>query len=206
MFMECQFPLNISLGARGGSGWSTRVEVNDGGYEMRSPRFVETSAAQSLVLPKGRGRWMIAHQLRTPDEWATLLTYHRICKGRLNGFRFQDWSDYQVLTGQGVLVINTVGHAQLAKQYSLLDYITGQPTYVNRIINKPQPGTVAFSDASTVDYTTGVVSGATPATTWTGQFDVPVRFDVDHCELHYRDYNIVDWPGIPIVELPIQDS
>jgi uncharacterized protein (TIGR02217 family) len=213
MFMECQFPLNISYGATGGAGWSTRIEPNEGGFEMRSPRFQETSSAQALVLPLQRGRWMVAHQLRTPAEWAALIAFHRLAQGRLNGFRFQDWSDFQATAGQGVLVINAAGHAQLAKQYQMTDYITGQPATVNRIIYKPQPASgdyagVVFDPAGpSVNYTNGVVTGgAAGVTTWTGQFDLPVRFDADHCELHYRDYNIVDWPGIAIVEIPIQDS
>jgi|ERR1035437_3389999 uncharacterized protein (TIGR02217 family) len=206
MFMECRFPINISYGARGGAGWCTRVEANDGGYELRSPRFAEMSGGEALVLPLQRGRWMVAHQLRNPAEWATLIAFHRLARGRLHGFRFQDWSDFQD-EGAGVLVTNAVGYPQLAKQYSFPDYITGLPVFVNRIIYKPQPGSVVFSDASALDYTTGVVTGGTVGTTtWTGKFDVPVRFDVDHCELHYRDFNIVDWPGVPIAELHIKDS
>lgn len=36
---------------------------------------------------------------------------------------------------------------------------------------------------------------------WTGDFDVPARFDVDKLEASLPEYNFYDWPDVPIIEL-----
>ena len=37
--------------------------------------------------------------------------------------------------------------------------------------------------------------------TWTGQFDVPVRFDIDEMKMVMEDNQILNWEQIPVVEL-----
>ena len=202
---EIRFPTNVSYGAVGGAGWSTRVTGSDGGYTM-----------QQAMWSVPRGRWTISHELRTPEEWHELIAFHRIMMGKLHGFRFQDWSDYTVDTGAGGLAQGSDTALQLYKAYRVTDDASGITQESQRIIVKPQPYTVtiyydgtAMDPQPAIDYTTGLVTVAPPASghgyAWTGNFDVPVRFDIDMPELTYENYNNVAWRGIQIVELLPKD-
>lgn len=206
-FIEIVFPVNVSLGAIGGTGWSTRVVVTDGGAEYRQQLWGYS-----------RGKWTVGHNLRTATEWGALITFHRLVAGKTLGFRFRDWSDYQD-TGIGVVTKNAAGAWQLAKQYSQTDIILGQ-TYNNlRLISKPEPGTIQtflngvfhpLSFGSSLDFTTGVFNfGGDPSPspsnvwTWTGNFHVPVRFDTDTPEISMDLPTAAGWKGIPVIELRI---
>jgi uncharacterized protein (TIGR02217 family) len=192
MFIEARFPINISYGAIGGCGWSTRIVTSDGGFEYRQALWELT-----------RGRWNVGHELRSPAEWAELIAFPRLARRRLYGFRFQEWTAYQLPAGQGVLITNSQGQVQLTKPYLTADPVNGTIVTSYRSIQKPQPGTVTFDPPGpTVDYATGVVSdGTVGATTWGGNFDVPVRFDTDLPELSYDLPDGVGWRGIPVVEI-----
>ncbi len=207
-FMEIVFPENVSYGAVGGQGWSTRVVVTDAGYEYRQQLWAQT-----------RGRWVVGHNLRSATEWATLIAFHRLALGRTMGFRFKDWTDYTD-GGTGGLSQNASGLWQLTKTYSQTDLVSAQVYTSARLISKPRPTSVAFSlngtpytfVASTLDYTTGVVTfrtgdpvpGVGNVYTWTGNFDLPARFDTDDPQLSVDLPTAVGWRGIPIVELRMQ--
>lgn len=97
----------------------------------------------------------------------------------INSFRIKDWSDFEA-GSSGVCTLISGNNYQLGKTY-----VAGSNTYTRKI-QKPKNGTVAIAGGGsyTVDYTTGIVtrnSGAAP-TTWTGEFDVPARFDADSLE------------------------
>lgn len=208
-FFEAQFPVNVSYGAHGGSGWSTRLLSNEGAFETRAAMWA-----------RARGRWTVGHALRKPAEWHTLLSFHRLALGRTHGFRFQDWSDYtqETAPGSGVqagfLFPNDQGHLQLMKVYTQADINTQLYTYYRRIY-KPQPGTITITDNCgyvrtgwALDYTTGVVSGgdAKFADLWHGKFDTPVRFDTDTAQVSIDFPDGASWSGVPLVELFQTDS
>ena len=200
------FPTNISLGAVGGQSWSTRVVVTDGGYEYRQQLWGYT-----------RGKWTVGHNLRTQAEFSALIAFHRLCLGKTYGFRFLDWTDYTD-NGGGSVALNASGAVQFSKTYSFED-IVAFTTFSNvRLISKPVPGTVAlflngtpYSGPSTIDYSTGVITGLSPASnpgvgdvyTWTGQFHVPCRFDTDDPMISMDLPTAAGWKGIPILEIRI---
>jgi uncharacterized protein (TIGR02217 family) len=206
-FMEILFPTNVSLGAIGGTGWSTRVVVTDSGDEYRQQLWGYS-----------RGKWTVGHNLRTPAEIGVLLSFHRLMMGKTYGFRFQDWTDYQD-GGNGVISENASSVWQLTKLYSLQD-LFGNTFNNYRLISKPVPGSVAFSLngsphvlGGTLDYTTGQITfgdddpapGPDDIYTWTGQFHVPVRFDTDTPEVS-QDLPLTGagWKGIPVIETRIK--
>ena len=214
MFIEQRFPTNVSWGAIGGCNWSTRVTKLDSGVDMRKAYYALT-----------RGRWMISHKFRDTVEWSALIAFFRIARGRLFGFRFQDPTDYtsETYLGSGVsagtVLTTPKNNLQLNKSYTLND-VFGNPFVVDRPIFKPAPDqtlTITSADGHTtrvgwsLDYTNGQVSGGgvVSGDTWTGQFDVPVRFDIDEASMVYEFYNNtaakggVSWPGISVVELRI---
>lgn len=207
-FMEILFPTNVSLGAIGGTGWSTRVVVTDGGNEYRQQLWGYS-----------RGKWTVGHNLRTAAEWAQLITFHRLAAGKTLGFRFLDWSDYTD-GGGGSVTYNASVQLQLMKLYAQIDIISGDPWINERLISKPVPGTIqlflnavphTLGAGGSIDYTTGVITlgsgdpppGVGAIYTWTGQFHVPVRFDTDTPEISMDLPTAAGWKGIPLIELRI---
>jgi len=186
-----RFPEAISYGAKGGPAWSTTISAVASGDEARNQNW---SAA--------RHHYDVAHVVHADDggRRAALIAFFHACKGRANAFRFKDYADYTVASGEGVVVELTATTFQLYKRYT-----SGASTY-DRIIQKPIAATVALSGGGsyTLDATTGivtVVSGADP-TGWTGEFDVPCRFDIDQLTLSIESrglYGHTD--GIPLVEV-----
>lgn len=122
-----------------------------------------------------------------------LNAFFRARKGKAIGFRHKDWADYQVAATQGTLALLPAPAA--AYTYQLFkNYSTAAGATDLRKIVKPVPGTVKVFQsgaqiACTVNYTTGVVSlpgnpGTAPLS-WSGEFDVPVRFDTDELKSRF---------------------
>lgn len=189
-FYEVRFPESVSLGASGGPGFSTRVVSTASGFEYRNENWA-----------RDRGKWNVAHGLKTPDDWATLLAFFRIMRGRKHGFRFKDWTDHTCSGGEGQILTNPKGQLQLAKVYAVPGAPVSVPAAV-RFIAKPVDGTLALPVGVTVDVTTGLVTaGGSSGQIWTGEFDVPCRFDIDEMDLALPQAYAASWPNIPIVEL-----
>jgi len=186
-----RFPETISYGATGGPTWSTDVVMTNGGNEYRNQTW-----SQSLC------RYDVAHAARRATDYVTLVAFYRAMAGRLHGFRYKDWGDYAVTSAQGAFVLLTATTFQMYRAYT-----AGSLTDLRKIV-KPVTGTVAVTGGASpsVDYTTGIVTVAsgTP-TAWSGQFDVPCRFDIDQMqgEIIGPDGSalIMGWHSIPIVEL-----
>lgn len=198
-FLESpRFPVGISFGAVGGPGYSTDVVVMGGGAEQRNQNW---SAA--------RCAYDVARACKTLAIRDELIAFFRIAKGRANGFRFKDWTDYEVATTEGVLSSLGSGQYQLQKRY------THAGGTEDRDIQKPVSGTAAVYTSGdvllvagvdyTIDTTTGIITvqgSPTPAPAkWSGEFDVPVRFDIDRLGLIAEDIEFFRSQSIPLVEI-----
>jgi uncharacterized protein (TIGR02217 family) len=188
-----RFPENVSKGAQFGPGFNTDVVVVQGGQETRTQNW-------SLA----RRKYEVSHAARLPEQYEPLKSFFHVVGGRAIGFRFKDWSDYQVATGTGFFSPIDSTHFQLIKRY------TAGSAIHDRTITKPVSGsiTIAGSGSYTLDYTTGILvknSGTDPSS-WGGEFDVPCRFDTDEMRGEIIDKTpnklfIVAWNSIPIVEI-----
>ena len=203
-FLEDQvFPINVSQGSIGGPDWPADIVQLASGREERNTAW--SSPLRSYDAKFG---------VRTPDELYQVLQLYLVARGRLDGFRMLDWTDYrsagprttpsfadQALgVGDGVRT-----QWQLVKRYAL-----GTHQFF-RTINKPF-GTLligvngaATPAGWTLDVPTGIVTfGAPPANgavlTWGGQFHVPVRFDT-RLDMVSRSAAIGDIPAIMLKEL-----
>lgn len=191
MFIESpRFPEKISYGAVGGPEYSTDIVVVNSGFESRNQNWSQPLA-----------KFDVSHGVKTQDELNVLVAFFRNVKGRAHGFRFKDWTDYRVTEGQGVFSYNINGNLQMQKAYT-----SGANTDY-RWISKPVAGTITLGGTGsyTINYATGEVtvnSGADP-TGWTGEFDVPVRFDTDTMRTTIEQYRIFSWGQIPIVEIRV---
>lgn len=188
------FPTDIAFGCVGGPGFSTGVVNMASGYESRNANWSES-----------RHEYEASQAVQNTTALATMIAFFRIARGRLNGFRFRDIVDYSVTAGvDGVLTVITANTTwQMGKRYT-----SGSSTN-DRAITKPRSGTVTVAGGGTytVDYTTGIVTktGGSNPTGWTGEFDVPCRFDIDRLQYEVVDRNasevLVACRSIPLLEI-----
>ena len=180
-FLETpRFPDDIAFWSKGGPGYNTTIIMVQSGAEQRNANW-ETS----------RARYDISKGMRTYAQVASVISFFRAVKGRAYGFRFKDFQDY---SDDGAGVINTDGLGNGTSTGQLYKNYTSGSLSDQRIIQKPVSGTVAVYvnevlQAPTTDYTldatTGIITWVSGNPTgsddliWTGQFDVPVRFEQD---------------------------
>jgi len=196
-FIEVRFPADISYGSAGGPEYSTEVVITHSGYEQRNANWSQA-----------RARYNVSHGVKTQLQLDTLIAFFRARKGRADGFRFKDWTDYKVI-GQLIGVGNGSNKIfQLSKSYS-----SGNASE-QRVITKPVAGSVRVYVAGilqsvgayTLGLGTGVVtfiaapaSGASVVADY--EFDVPVRFDTDRLSATLEAYGIHSWLDIPLIEV-----
>ncbi len=186
-FLETpRFNTEIRYGARGGPEFRTEIVTVTSGAEQRNVGWADS-----------RGQWQSGDDVYTREELDSLIAFFRERMGRAGGFRFKDWSDWEVaaVTSKIGTITGSTTTFQLQKKY-----VNGANT-VYRDIKKPVPDTVTIYNGSgvalvapTIDYTTGIVTlsaGDYSAYTWTGEFDVPARFDVDRFDSEFNAYEPV---------------
>lgn len=198
-FLETQFPADISYGAIGGPTYSTDIVTMFSGHEQRNSNW-----------KNARAKYNIATGVKIEAQWQTLISFFRACKGKAIGFRFKDWSDYQV-KNQEIGIGDGVKTAfQLVKTYTNSDVV------VIREIKKPVEGTVKIHTNNnlrvtvnySVDHTTGIITFEEAPAKGTiiranFEFDVPVRFDTDELQLSLDNFNSGSWNSISLVEIRI---
>ncbi|KIT17295.1 DUF2460 domain-containing protein [Jannaschia aquimarina] len=206
-FHEIRFPARLSFGSVGGPERLTEVVTLANGHEERNTPWEHS-----------RRRYDAAVGVRSLDDIEDLVAFFEARRGRLHGFRWKDWSDYlsckpsvepdfndqKIGEGDGNRTV-----FQLCKTYR-----SGEQSYC-RPISKPVVGTVRIGLADDaqiegvdydVDYTTGVVTFATPpgegAEVTAGyEYDVPVRFDTDAIRTSVASFQAGEVPDVPVVEL-----
>ena len=195
-----RFPERIANGAQGGAEFATSVVVTAGGLEARDGMWQYP-----------RQRWDVSQGVNSVAAFAELRAFFLTMRGRLHGWRFKDLTDYAATHTEGVVTGLTSTTFQLFKRYA-----SGAQS-IDRKITKPVTGTVEIKvlgvvTAATVNTVTGVVTiGSAPAAanvTWSGEFDVPMRFDTDHLRASVPARSpsgglLHVWESIPIVEVPV---
>lgn len=197
-----RFPDVIAFSAIGGPGFSTNIVTLTSGYESRNINWSSSRYGYDLAIP-----------VRTQTEVDEINAFFRNMQGRANGFRFKDWSDYQVTHSSVTELTSTT--FQLRKVYT-----SGSETNI-RIITKPVPETIfiyvdsvevssGFSPGCVLDEETGILtfeSDPTGTVTWSGEFDVPVRFDTDTLQWRVVDKGadglLYQIESLPLVEVRI---
>ena len=163
----------VEQGFTGGPEWSTLITELQSGLERRNAQW---------AVP--RHRFTADYTVVTAAAKAEILNAYMACRGRLNSFRFKDWNDYSAtLAALG----NTPGANQTPVQL-VKPYTFGSETFT-RTITKPTTGSVTVymngvAKAGSYSTTTGLFTPTTnwtaaQALTWTGEFDVEVRFGAD---------------------------
>lgn len=197
-FIEVRFPTDISYGSSGGPAYSTDVVALASGHEQRNANWAQA-----------RARYNVAHGVKTQAQLDALIAFFRARRGRADGFRFKDWTDYKA-TGQAIGTGNgSATTFQLVKTYT-----SGGATET-RSVTKPVTGSVAVylngvpqGSGWSVNTVTGVVTftaapGNGVAVTADFDFDVPVRFDTDRLSASLDNYGTHSWSDIPLVEVRV---
>jgi uncharacterized protein (TIGR02217 family) len=180
----------IIYNTKGGSAFSTNVIVMESGFEQRSQNWQNS-----------RGRWEFGLRKADGNDTRSLNGFFRLRRGRFQGFRLKDWGNYTAThlpkTERNVVtqgVINLIsGSTTVGQMYKKTTDLTGTSDIDLQRIAKPitSVAPAVYKDDTLltevtdweVDLSTGLVTFVVPPSasvlTWEGQFDMPVRFDVD---------------------------
>ncbi len=208
-FVDQRLDVDIEQNAHGGPTFLTTVIALAGGTEKRN---IEWS--------KQRLSWDVAYGVQTQQDLEAVQSLFYICFGRARGFRFKDWSDYQI--GDFINDIpTTIGNGdgattlfQAFRLYSIPGDSDTDDVYERTITRLVQGTMQLFLNTTlktegtdfTVNYDTGIITMASAPAMGVDvnimcEFDVPVRFDTDSLQ------KSVIWTGaqsvssIPIIEL-----
>lgn len=174
IFNEARLLDEVAYGSQFGREFNTRVVRLRSGVERRNAEW-----------SRPLGKYSLMFQLIEPEDQQYIVEAHAACMGSLVGFRFKDWSDYEAVdeaigkgTGQST-------EYQLTKTYTF-----GTVSHGRKISKPVQDKVTIFVDGNSttpenIDYTTGIVTLNAPVDsviTWSGEFDVPVRFTQDRLD------------------------
>jgi len=173
-FIEVRLNDRVRIGFTGGPRFKTSIVTLDNGKEQRNQEWA-------------RARWEYEAPFTNADPEVVRKAVRDMffaARGMNDGFRFKDWDDYQATNESLGNAPSGTTAVQLIKTYA-----AGFPSPYVRNILKPVSGTVTVyqagvAKAGTLDTTTGLFTPSSGWTagqplTWTGEFDVPVRFDDD---------------------------
>jgi uncharacterized protein (TIGR02217 family) len=206
-FHEVRFPLDVSLGSRGGPARRTDIVTLASGREHRNSRWAQS-----------RRRYDAGLGVRTMDALHAVIAFFEERRGRLIGFRFRDRTDWRsgppsreptpfdqrIGTGDGE-----------TSSFPLVKIYGAAYAPYRRPIAKPVGGSVrvavggveqAVGSDFNCDPATGLVTFAAPPpsgkpVTAGFAFDVPVRFDTDELDIDLSAFDAGEIPKIPLIEI-----
>ncbi len=156
----------------------------------RLPAGIEKGSQWDKCRGVGDISYGLLNSTNPTGDFRAIIAIYRAHYSSLLPFRFKDWSDYQCTdenfgTGDGAET-----EFQLTKTYDpsyILGFGAGALVYVRDIVllaTAPVIKVDGVTKTVTTDYTisNGLVTFTSPPAnakplTWTGEFDVPVRFD-----------------------------
>ena len=206
-FHEVRFPADLSFGSMGGPERRTEIVTLTNGFEERNSPWAHS-----------RRRYDAGVGLRSMDDMAALIAFFEARMGQLHGFRWKDWTDWKSCAPSRAVAFDdqVIGRGdgktvefRLSKLYR-----SGSAEY-RRPIAKPVEGTVrvgigGVEKFETIDFTcdhaTGVIrledAPMRDAPVTAGfEFDVPVRFDIDHIAISIAAFEAGQIPTIPLLEI-----
>ncbi|MDR2945988.1 MAG: TIGR02217 family protein [Candidatus Adiutrix sp.] len=174
-FIDVRFPEPISFGSGGGPKFDTTVVATKSGDEYR---------ASTRLMPLYE--YDISLKIQTRAQYEAVRDLFMVARGKARSFRFKDWADYRL---DNVLI--GLGDGESRTFQCVKAYAVGAESLLRRV-TKPVAGSfevflggVRQGGGFTVNYHTGLVSlSQAPAAgvevRVAGEFDVPVRFDMDY--------------------------
>lgn len=165
-FHEVRLPDQIEKGAQGSAaGFNTSILALSSGNEKRNINW-----------SKNRGTWNVAYGIQSKEDMQDVINFFYCRYGRGFGFRFKDFSDYEIgklatmggvnvdpqdiFTGDGVTVAIQINKVYSDGTYSFTRKIT-KPVLGTLIVYVNGVAVIETTDY-TVDYTTGLITFNTP--------------------------------------------
>lgn len=166
----------VAYGFTGGPEYNTLIVPLDNGLEQRNEQW---------LYPKHR--YSAQYMNLRPNAADEILAAFHAMRGALHACRFKDHNDYSGTNqpfyedGEGVW--------RMVKEYTLGEDETAETTL--RLIQAPVVGSIVLSGGGSLanlDFQRGVYNGDATGLTWSGEFDVWVRFAND-----YNAFTIGNW-------------
>lgn len=203
-----RLPPHIEAGSQFSPTFNNVIQEAIAGNEQRYARWTKCRGVGDVAYG------LLSSEATFDDDFRAIMAIYRAHIGSMIPFRFKDWSDYQCEdenfgTGDGAET-----EFQITKTYDpsqLLLNTPGSLLYVRNIFLFAAAPAIEVDGSPmtvTTDYTistSGLVTFASPpandkAITWTGEFDVPVRFDGD-IQIGMKESNIITITSLPIKEV-----
>lgn len=203
-----RLPARIERGSGFGPSFKNVIQEALAGNEQRYAKWAKCRGVGDLSYGLKRSTDPLG-------DFKAILALWRAHFGSLHPFRFKDWSDYVAtdeLFGNGD---GSKTQYQLTKTYDPSQILLGTPGslfYVRSITLVVGTPTIKVDNTvltPVTDYTisdAGVVTFATAPDdltnlTWDGEFDVPVRFDVDTLPVIFSAADLASIRSISIKEV-----
>lgn len=199
-FCEERFPTSVSYGSSGGPGFKTSVFQVDSGLVHTTPEWERIRARYDVTFD---------HCPRADIESVENFFYSM--RGQAVGFRFKDWSDYQIVNQNVVIGDGNSTQFQLFKRYR-----SGGYTF-DRMIKKPSRGgegkftldgvELILNRDYYINYTNGMIIFNTPPEAGAIghieylEYDVPVRFETDSLMVSAEDFNQYSISSLNMIEI-----
>ncbi len=201
-----RLPANIEKGSKFSPTFQNVIQEAISGNEQRFAQWTKCRGTGDIS-------YGLLNSTTTTGDFRAIAAIYRAHFGSLLPFRFKDWSDYSCTdenfgTGDG----STVAF-QLTKTYDpsfILGFGAGAVLYVRDITLLATTPTIKVSGVTktvVTDYNiaNGIVTfTSAPASlaplTWTGEFDVPVRFD-GPLDVIMNESDIIAIGSLPIREV-----
>lgn len=195
-FLEIRFPESIAFNSSSILEFNTTIIKSKNGYEQRNINW-----------NTNKMKFNIINGIKTKAELDEVITFFRNVRGAGYGFKFKDWTDYQVDNQYLGLGDGVTKEFQLIKSYRVSDNIV-----YYRKITKPVISTVRVfindieSKDFNIDLTTGLITlNTVPEIDSTikanFEFDVPVRFENDIMEITMNSINSGNIKDITLIEI-----
>lgn len=195
-FLEIRFPESIAFNSSSILEFNTTIIKSKNGYEQRNINW-----------NTNKMKFNIINGIKTKAELDEVITFFRNVRGAGYGFRFKDWTDYQVDNQYLGLGDGVTKEFQLIKSYRVSDNIV-----YYRKITKPVISTVRVfindieSKDFNIDLTTGLITLNTvpeidSIIKANFEFDVPVRFENDIMEITMNSINSGNIKNITLIEI-----
>jgi uncharacterized protein (TIGR02217 family) len=205
---DYRLPVNLEKGSGFGPSFKNVIQEAISGNEQRFAQWSKCRGTGDLS-------YAILESSDPIGDFRAVLALFRAHFGSLYPFRFKDWSDYQAtdeLIGNGdgsrtafqlvktydpsQILLNTPGTLFYVRSIVL---VAGTPTIKVDGVTKTPVTDYTISSSGVVTFTSAPASSK--PVTWTGEFDVPVRFDTDNLPVIMQQQDLATIRSIPIKEV-----
>lgn len=205
-FHQVRFPIDVSLGTRGGPQRMTDIVTLASGAEERNSRWADS-----------RRKFDAGYGIKSLQQMRTVLAFFEERRGRFHSFLWRDALDHTTSAtgGTPTATDEALGTGDgTTTQFQLTRTYGGVHDPWVRAITKPVAATVRVgmdgieipaTDFS-VDELTGFLSfntapGSGVVLTAGFEFDIPVRFDTDWLNVELSSFDAASVPSIPVIEV-----